>query len=94
MRLAEPCRVTGLHYTVSDDGKSNTLAQVMLTLSDEDSPLFGREFEAELPPPTCGHAEFVVPRHRFDAAIQRCWSVGDRCQVHTSALLACAVLTG
>lgn len=35
----------------------------------------------EVPPPSAGHAEFVVLRARYDTAVRRCWEVGDQCQV-------------
>jgi hypothetical protein len=82
MRAAEPCRVLGLAYDISDDGAEHTLARLRLVLGDGASPLAGREFEVALPPPGCGFAEFVVPRYRFDAAVERRWRVGDACQVH------------
>lgn len=43
-----------------------------------------REFEVVLPSP--GHPEFVVPRARFDAAIEREWAAPQRCQVSAKRL--------
>ncbi|KAL0034434.1 hypothetical protein WJX79_002167 [Trebouxia sp. C0005] len=81
MREVEPVRVIALDYIISDDGTSNTCAKLRLQLSDPGSPLQGRTFDIELPPPNCGHAEFVVPKHRFLASVHRKWQVGDCCQV-------------
>ena len=81
MREVEPARVIALDYIISDDGTSNTCAKLRLQLSDPGSPLQGRTFDIELPPPNCGHAEFVVPKHRFLASVHRKWQVGDCCQV-------------
>lgn len=80
MREVEPVRVIALDYIISDDGTSNTCAKLRLQLSDPGSPLQGRTFDIELPPPNCGHAEFVVPKHRFLASVHRKWQVGDCCQ--------------
>ncbi len=81
MREVEPARVIALDYIISDDSTSNTCAKLRLQLSDPGSPLQGRTFDIELPPPNCGHAEFVVPKHRFLASVHRKWQVGDCCQV-------------
>lgn len=60
-------------------------AQVKLRLTDKEdgqerTPLDGREFEVTLPAP--GHAEFVVPLARFEAAISREWMATPQdCQV-------------
>lgn len=81
MREVEPACVIALDYIISDDGTSNTCAKLRLQLSDPSSPLQGRSFDIELPPPNCGHAEFVVPKHRFLASVHRKWQVGDCCQV-------------
>jgi len=80
MREVEPAHVVALDYIISDDGTSNTCAKLRLQLSDPGSPLQGRTFDIELPPPNCGHAEFVVPKHRFLASVHRKWKVGDCCQ--------------
>ncbi len=45
------------------------------------SPVAGRGFDVLLPPPSLGHADFVVPRGRFEAAVRRMWQPGDTCQV-------------
>lgn len=38
-------------------------------------------FSVEVPPPVAGHAEFVVHRSRFEAAVvSKCWAVGEQCQ--------------
>jgi hypothetical protein len=34
-----------------------------------------------LPPPSSGHAEFVILRSRFEASLQTTWQPGDRVQV-------------
>ncbi|KAL0024726.1 hypothetical protein WJX77_011758 [Trebouxia sp. C0004] len=81
MREVEPARVIALDYMISDDGTSNTCAKVRLQLSQPGSPHQGRTFDIQLPPPNCGHAEFVVPKHRFLASVHRKWKVGDCCQV-------------
>ncbi|KAK9829398.1 hypothetical protein WJX72_005590 [[Myrmecia] bisecta] len=83
MRPAEPARVVSLHYIISDipDLHQATTVRMHLILTDPASPLSGREFTVDLPPPSFGAAEFVVLRARFDAAIERCWKAGDRCQV-------------
>lgn len=81
MREVEPACVTAINYIISDDGTSNTCARLRLQLDDPNSPLEGRSFDVELPPPNCGHAEFVIPRHRFLASVRRKWQRGDCCQV-------------
>ena len=81
MRQAEPARVVALRYEVSADAHHDTMAVLRLALADEASPLAGREFEVEMPPPHHGQAEFIVLRSRFDASVQRDWHVGDKCQV-------------
>ncbi|KAK9915369.1 hypothetical protein WJX75_008121 [Coccomyxa subellipsoidea] len=82
MRQAEPARVVALRYEVSADAHHDTMAVLRLALADEASPLAGREFEVEMPPPHHGQAEFIVLRSRFDASVQRDWHVGDKCQVY------------
>ena len=91
MREVEPAHVIALDYIISDDGTSNTCAKLRLQLSDPASPLQGRTFDIELPPPNCGHAEFVVPKHRFLASVHRKWKVGDCCQVCALSLALCSV---
>ena len=91
MREVEPARVAALDYVISNDGTSNTCAKLRLQLSDTASPLVDRTFEVELPPPNCGHAEFVVPRHRFLASVHRMWKRGDCCQV--SRHCSCALMS-
>lgn len=81
MREVEPALVTALDFSISNDGTSNTCARVELQLTDPTSPLLGCTFHLELPPPNCGHAEFVIPRHRFLTSIQRRWACPDECQV-------------
>lgn len=81
MREIEPAHVVALSYVISNDGASNTCAQLTLQLSDPGSALQGRTFEVDLPPATNGHAEFVIPQHRFLASVHRMWKRGDRCQV-------------
>lgn len=81
MREVEPAHVIALTYAISNDGASDTCARLTLRLSDPRSPLQGRTFDVELPPATNGHAEFVIPQHRFLASVHRMWKRGDRCQV-------------
>ncbi|KAK9840989.1 hypothetical protein WJX81_004207 [Elliptochloris bilobata] len=88
MRPAEPARVEGLRYAITDDGRRDTVAVLQLVLSGEDlehrarTPLAGRRFELELSSPRNGQAEFVVLRTRFQAALCARWRTGDRCQLH------------
>ena len=88
MREVEPAHVIALSYIISNDGASNTCARLTLRLSDPGSPLQGRTFDVELPPATNGHAEFVIPQHRFLTSVHRMWKRGDRCQVPFLLLLA------
>ena len=81
MRPAEPARVVDLKYIIGQDADSDTMAVMRLALDDSASPLAGREFEVEMPPPHHGQAEFVVLRSRFEAAVQRGWCSEDKCQV-------------
>ena len=81
MREVEPAHVIALSYVISNDGASDSCARLTLRLSDPESPLQGRTFDVELPPATNGHAEFVIPRHRFLASVNRMWKRGDCCQV-------------
>ena len=81
MRPAEPARVVDLKYTIGQDADSDTMAVMRLALDDPASPLTGREFEVEMPPPHHGQAEFVVLRSRFESAMQRGWRSEDKCQV-------------
>ena len=81
MREVEPAQVIALDYVISNDGTSNTCARQRLRLSAPSSPLVDRTFDVELPPPNCGHAEFVIPRHRFLASVHKRWKQGDQCQV-------------
>lgn len=81
MRPAEPARVVSLKYTISQDADLDTVAVMRLALDDLASPLAGREFEIEMPPPHHGQAEFVVLRMRFEAALRRSWQPEDKCQV-------------
>ena len=85
MREVEPAQVVSLDYVISNDGTSNTCAKLRLRLSDPSSPLVDRTFDVELPPPNCGHAEFVIPHHRFLASVHRMWKQGDQCQVSPHA---------
>ena len=87
MRTVEYARVLGLRYVISDDGQANTLAVLCLVLTDETSPLADHEFEVELPPPYCGHAEFVVLRGRFDSSLRRPWAVQDACKVRAKSAM-------
>ncbi len=73
--------MTGIQYRILNDGVHHTVAALQLRLIDPASPVHEREFEVELPPPDSGHAEFVVLRSRFDAALRRGWAAGDSCQV-------------
>jgi hypothetical protein len=41
--------------------------------------------QVEMSPPHHGHAEFVVLRARFEAALARAWQIGDKCQVSAPA---------
>ena len=90
MREVEPAVVVALDYSISNDGTSNTCARVDLQLTDPRSPLAGCTFQLELPPPNCGHAEFVIPRHRFLTSIQRQWACPDECQVIASSGSSCS----
>ncbi len=81
MRQAEPARVVALRYEISADAHHDTMAVLRLALTDEGSPLAGREFELEMPPPHHGQAEFIVLRSRFDVSVQRDWQELDKCQV-------------
>jgi len=81
MRPAEPAHVVDLKYIISQDADSDTMAVMRLALDDSASPLAGREFEVEMPPPHHGQAEFVALRSRFEAAMQRGWRSEDKCQV-------------
>lgn len=94
LRAAEPATVVGLTYRILDDEhneddeddedmRRSTVAVLMLKLLDDSSPLRGREFDVELPPPHHGHPEFVFLKSRFDSAVKRRWKVGDRCQVRS-----------
>ena len=86
MRPCEPATVTHLHFVIANDGASvATLAVLTLTLSDPASPLHARKFEVEIPAPDAGHPDFVVLRARFEAAAQRGWQVGDRCEVSSDS---------
>ena len=84
MRPAEPARVVDLKYIIGQDADSDTMAVMRLALDDSASPLTGREFDLEMPPPHHGQAEFVVLRSRFEAAMQRSWRSEDKCQVWLS----------
>ncbi len=90
MRPAEPARVVDLKYIIGQDADSDTMAVMRLALDDSASPLAGREFEVEMPPPHHGQAEFVVLRSRFEAAMQRGWRSEDKCQVslHLSSCMS------
>ena len=87
MREVEPAVVIALDYSISNDGTSNTCARVELQLTAPDSPLLGRTFQVELPPPNCGHAEFVIPRHRFLTSVHKRWIHPAECQVCYCALI-------
>jgi hypothetical protein len=81
LRAAEPAVVKGITYCILDDELASTAATLKLVLTDAASPHCGRELMVELPPPHHGHPEFVFLKCRFDAAINKGWKVGDRCQV-------------
>lgn len=81
MRPAEPAQVIDLKYTLGQDAEVDTMAVMRLALDDAASPLAGREFEVEMPPPHHGQAEFVVLRSRFEASVARGWAGEDKCQV-------------
>ena len=86
MRPAEPARVVSLKYAVGQDADADTMAIMRLVLDDTASPLAGREFEVEMPPPHHGQAEFVMLRARFEAAVARAWRSEDACKVRHAAL--------
>lgn len=86
MRPAEPARLVSLKYVVGQDASADTMAIMRLVLDDEASPLAGREFEVEMPPPHHGQAEFVMLRSRFEAAMARGWQSEDACKVRHTAL--------
>ena len=81
MRPAEPARVASLKYAIGQDADADTMAIMRLVLDDGASPLAGREFEVEMPPPHHGQAEFVMLRARFEAAMARAWHSEDACKV-------------
>ncbi|KAK9864164.1 hypothetical protein WJX84_009425 [Apatococcus fuscideae] len=79
MRPAEPASVVGVDYVIAADRE--TWMRLRLALADDSSPLAGREFMVDLPPPQTDYGDFVILRSRWDAAMQQCWRVNDRCQV-------------
>lgn len=92
MRPAEPARVVSLRYAVGQDADADTLAVMRLVLDDSASPLAGREFEVEMPPPHHGQAEFVMLRSRFEAAMARGWQSEDACKVgHAALCFSCSI---
>ena len=87
MRPAEPASVVGVDYVIAADRE--TWMRLRLALADDSSPLAGREFMVDLPPPQTDYGDFVILRSRWDAAMQQCWRVNDRCQVCCGPPSAC-----
>jgi len=79
MRYVEPVRVTGVIYSISQDGKDKTVATLRLRVADPPSPSFGTEFEVDLP--QLDDADYLVPIYRYQSAASKGWRVDDRCAV-------------
>jgi hypothetical protein len=77
MRYVEPVRVVGMSYAISQDGRDETVAALVLRLADPAAASFGRDFEVELP--QLDDADFLIPAHRCKAAASKGWRVQDRC---------------
>jgi hypothetical protein len=61
-----------------------------VTLEVASGPLAGQAFMLELPPPSRGHAEFVILRSHFEASVRRPWPIGSRCKVGARCSAAAA----
>lgn len=62
-------------------GEQETWMRLKLALTDDSSPLDGREFTLDLPSPQTDFGDFVILRSRWDSAMQQQWHVGQECQV-------------
>ncbi|XP_038719342.1 PH-interacting protein-like isoform X2 [Tripterygium wilfordii] len=78
IRAVEFCKVVGLKYSTVPSGDS--CCKMALQFVDPSSSVCGKSFKLTLPEIT-GFPDFIVERSRFDAAMQRNWSVRDKCRV-------------
>ncbi|XP_038700956.1 PH-interacting protein-like isoform X2 [Tripterygium wilfordii] len=78
IRAVEFCKVGGLKYSTIPSGDS--CCKMALQFVDPSSSVCGKSFKLKLPEIT-GFPDFLVEKIRFDAAMQRNWSVRDKCRV-------------
>ncbi|KAK4800301.1 hypothetical protein SAY86_020788 [Trapa natans] len=79
IRAVELCCVEGLEYSAMA-GSGESCCKMTLRFQDPTSSVFRETFKLTLPEMT-GFADFLVERSRFEASIQRNWTVRDKCRV-------------
>lgn len=60
-------------------------AEPLGTFAQQPQQPEGLYFQVVLPPPSSGHAEFLILQSRFVDAVKHTWQVGDRVQVSGEA---------
>ena len=79
IRDVEICWVDDVVYaTLAGSGES--CCKIKLRFTDPSSGVFGKTFTLTLPE-LVDFPDFLVERSRYDASVERKWSVGDKCFV-------------
>ncbi|WOL15991.1 PH-interacting protein-like [Canna indica] len=79
LKAVEFCKVRKLEYSTLA-GSGDSCCKLTLEFVDPCSSGFGKAFRVSLPELT-GFPDFLVERTRYDASIERNWTLRDKCQV-------------
>lgn len=79
IRSVEFCKIVDLEYSTVP-GSGDSCCKLTLEFVDPGSSVFGKTFKLALPEVT-SFPDFLIERTRFEAAINRNWTVRDKCQV-------------
>ncbi|WOL00289.1 bromodomain and WD repeat-containing protein 1-like [Canna indica] len=79
LRAVEFCKVMDLDYSTFA-GSGDSCCKLTLEFIDPSSNVFGKSFKVTLPELN-GFPDFIVERARYDASIERNWTIRDKCQV-------------
>ncbi|KAK1435898.1 hypothetical protein QVD17_01671 [Tagetes erecta] len=79
IRDVEFCKVKDLEYS-THPGSGESCCKMTLQFEDPASDVVGKSFKMTLPEVT-GFPDFLVERSRYDAAMERSWTLRDKCQV-------------
>ncbi|KAK6941080.1 Bromodomain [Dillenia turbinata] len=75
----ESCKVEDLDYS-THAGSGESCCKITLRVTDPSSSVFGKVFHLTLPE-LIDFPDFIVERTRYDAAMERNWTTGDKCLV-------------